>query len=292
MEALDVETILRRSRGLDLTNVERTTADELRAFQAYYSKTLGRPHKGLDFWLDERPDVLKRHRLFAEQRSRPGGLQTDWTFHSFFFHAFYAITGYVVGIRYLVYMNQMMGLTKDQILEGLGIAFIHCGPRGMETIAEALTDYEWIEPPRRVTFPLGWDVDPDAFRSGLDFSKPELTEDEARALEGWYERWLGEVPRYVRFMTKNRPEMLKAHRHRYEKLLKILPKQVLPMTLLSYNTVRGFGDGIRENVLLAKGFGVSKEHVWGAMNHTLLYSGVEALDIVDRAVGDVLEKWS
>jgi hypothetical protein len=64
------------------------------------------------------------------------------------------------------------------------------------------------------------------------------------------------------------------------------------MTLLSYNTVRGFADGIRENVLLAKGFGVSKEHVWGAMNHTLLYSGVEALDIVDRAVGDVLEKWS
>src|SRR5205814_5335759 len=141
----------------------------------YYRKIIGRPHKGLDFWLDERPDVLKRYRLFAEQQSRPGNLQTEWAIHGFSFYTMYALSGYAVGIRYLVHMNQLQGLNKEQILEGLGIVFIHCGPRGMETIAEALKDYHWIVPERTASFPNGWAVDPDAFKSGLDFSNPELT---------------------------------------------------------------------------------------------------------------------
>jgi hypothetical protein len=161
----------------------------------------------------------------------------------------------------------------------------------METIAEALTDFEWITPKQPAQFPDGWAVDPDAFRSGLDFSTWTLSTDELGKLEAWYERWLGEVPRYVRFLARNRPEMLKMHRYRYENLIRVLPKQVLPMTLLSYNVIRGFESGIRENVLLAKGFGVAKHDVIGEINQTLINAGMEALDSVDRAVGDVFDKW-
>jgi hypothetical protein len=194
-------------------------------------------------------------------------------------------------VRYLTYMNQVQGLTREQILEGVGIVFLHGGPRGMETIAEALSDFEWITPEKPAEFPSGWAVDPDAFKSGLDYSTWGLSVSEVRNLEDWYERWLGEVPRYVRFLAKNRPEMLKMHRYRYENLIRVLPKQVLPMTLVSYNVIRGFEDGIRENVLLAKGFGVAKKDVVGEINQTLINAGLEALDSVDRAVGEVLEGW-
>src|SRR5215469_15722025 len=169
-DSADVDEVLRSNRGLDLTSVERTSTGEQRAFQDYYRKVIGRPHRGLDFWLGTRPDVLKRYRLFAEMQSRPGGLQTDWRFHAFSFYTFYAMTGYAVGLRYLTFMNQVQGLTKAQILEGLGIVFLHGGPRGMETIAEALSDFEWTTPEKAADFPDGWAVDPDAFRSGLDFS--------------------------------------------------------------------------------------------------------------------------
>jgi hypothetical protein len=287
----DFDAALRGNRGLDLTSVERTSADEQRSFQDYYRKVFGRSHRGLDFWLDKRPDILKRYRLFAELQSRPGGLQTDWRFHAFSFYTQYAMTGYAIGIRDLTFMNQVQGLTREQILEGLGIVFLHGGPRGMETIAEALADFHWIAPGKPAEFPDGWDVDPDAFKSGLDFSTWTMSGDEVRNLEGWYERWLGEVPRYVRFLVKNRPEMLKTHRYRYENLIRVLPKQVMPMTLLSYNVMRGFEPGIRENVLLARGFGVAREDVIGEINQTLINAGMEGLDTADRAVGDILERW-
>jgi hypothetical protein len=288
----DGETLLHADRGLDLTDVEHISAGEQDAFREFYRRTLGTPHPGLNFWLEERPETLKRYRLFAELLVGSGGsLQHDRRIRGFAFMTFYALTGYEEGVRYLVHIGQTLGLTKDQVLEGLGIAFLHGGPRGMETIALALADYEWIEPERPAMFPDGWEVDPGAFSSGLDFSSPELGEEEAGLLEAWYMRWSGEVPAYVPFLAKNRPMLLKAHRNRYENLIRVLPKQVLPMTLLSFNVSRGFPEGIRENLLLAKGFGVSKEDALGEINRTLINAGVEGASVIDRAVGDVLEGW-
>ncbi len=63
------------------------------------------------------------------------------------------------------------------------------------------------------------------------------------------------------------------------------------MSLFSYNVIRGFEDGVRENVLLAKGFGVAKQDVVEEINQALVNAGMEALDSVDRAAGDILERW-
>jgi hypothetical protein len=251
-----------------------------------------RSDRGLEFWLDHGPDVLERYRRFAEVRARAGDPRRDETVRSFAFYTFYALTGHAEGIRALVHAHQAQGLDRDQVLEGLGIAFIHGGPRGMETIAEALADYAWLKPDRPATFPVGWGVDPDAFRSGLDWSDPTLSREELRGLEGWYERWHGEVPRYVRFLGRHRPHMLKAHRYRYEHLIKVLPKQILPMTLLAHNVLRGFGEGIRENVQLARGFGVSKDDVLDEIAAVLVNAGPEAVDVVDAFAGDVLDDWA
>lgn len=268
--------------------------EERRGFRNHYQQVFGRPHRGLEFWLGERPEVLKSYRVFSESTAHsfmPGQPQTGWLVRSFSLYTCYAISGYAIGVRYLVHLHQQIGLTKDQILEGLGIAFIHGGPRGMETIADGLADFEWVTPERPAQFPIGWDVDPAAFRSGIDYKVPTLTPEDLRKVEAWYERWLGELPRYVWLLAKLRPELLKAHRTRYENLIRVLPKQILPMTLLSYEVMRGFEPGIRENVLLAKGFGVSKGDVLDEIDRTLIFAGLEAIAVVDRAAGDVLESW-
>jgi hypothetical protein len=277
-------------RGLDLTRVGATTAQEKAEFQKFYAKNLGRSHPGLDFWLEPAPDVLKRYRAFATALN-PGGLEGAKLFVGFAFLPSYALSGYTEGVRYIVRLWQEQRLTKAQVLEGLAIGFIHIGPRGMETVADALDGYEWITPTEPPRFPDGWAHDPDAFRSGLDFSRTELTRTEAEALRAWYVRTLGEVPRYVTFLLRYRPEALKAFRARYETAIETLPKQVMPYTLLHWSVIRGSGDGIRENVLLARAFGMTKDWTMRAIASALLNAGVETVSLVDRVAGDVFRAW-
>src|SRR5262249_33788106 len=131
-------------------------------------------------------------------------------------------------------------------------------------------------------------------KSGIDFSHPGLTSTELALVLAWYTRILGEVPGYVRFLARDRPHLLKAHRNRYENTIRNgLPKQMLPYLLLHYDVIRGFKEGIRENVLLARAFGVKKEYVVGVMCRAMTsYGGPAALSVAEDAVGDVLENWT
>src|SRR5258708_5560177 len=215
--------------GLDFSNTQGVTDAEKQAFRAAYSTTLGRPHVGLDYWLENGPDVLKRYRAFAEAGT--GSPFLNQTLQGFYFLEMYSLTGYTEGVKYVVHMWQNAGLTKAQVMEWIAIGFPHAGPRGMETMAEALTDYDGKEPTDPPKFPEGWAPDPDAFKSGLDFSSPELTAAELVKLKHWYMRRLGEVPAYVDFMATFRPQLLKAYRNRFEHCVRVLPKQVLAATL-------------------------------------------------------------
>jgi hypothetical protein len=281
-----------RNRGLDLSALDSISEEEVDGFRGFYKRALGGVHRGFDFWIQaERPDILKRYRQFAEL-PQPGGLETNREFTGFGFLQDYALSGYDVGVRYLVHIYQQMGLTRSQVLEGIAIAFLHCGPRGMETIAIALEDYKWIDPEDPPTFPKGWVADPEAFNSGLDFSTPLVKPGEIEELESWYRTVLGEVPEYVQFLSHHRPEILKSYRDRYEHILVDLPKQVMPYTLLHHNVIRGFSDGVRENVLLAKGFGLTKDLTLRSIYSAMLYGGPEAMSLVSRSAGDVLaEEW-
>lgn len=278
------------NRGLDLSNIGTSTEEESKAFRAFYDRMLGRGHPGLEFYLHNVPDQMKRYRAFADSAT-PRNLDTDRKVTGFGFLAFYALTGYVEGVRYLVYIMQQLGLTRAQVMEGLSIVFLHAGPRGSETIAKALEDFPWIEPTATPIFPAGWGADPEAFRSGLDFSVKELSAGERALLEAWYERTLGEVPGYVRFAAKHNSVLLKAYRHRFESALVTLPKQMMPLSLLHYNVIRAHGPGIRENVLLARGFGVSKDDTLRTVLAPLINAGMETLTLVDDVAGDVFDRW-
>lgn len=280
----------RTNRGLDLTNVSGVSQDEVEAFHAFYGQTLGHAHSGLDFWLEHGVETLKRYRAFSDVAT-PNNYESSRKVFVFGFLPWYAIIGYDVGVRYLLHIRQRMGLTKEQILEGIAMAFLVIGPAGMETISRSLKDFEWITPETPASFPDGWAPDPDAFRSGLDFSQEEITPAEMRLLEDWYLRTLGEVPPYVRFLNRQRPALLKAHRSRYENCLKLLPKQMMPTTMLHYDVIRGFQDGIRENVLLARAFGVTREITLNTIGSALIMGGMSATSIIERAAGDVFDSW-
>jgi hypothetical protein len=278
------------NRGLDLSNIGVATDAEKADFRQFYDRMLGRGHPGLEFYLNHAPDAMKRYRAFADAAT-PRNLDTDRRVGGFGFMIYYALTGYVEGVRYLVYIQQQLGLSRSQVMEGLAIVFVHAGPRGSETIARALEDFPWVEPSTQPQFPSGWAPDPNAFRSGLDFTLKELTVDELRMLEAWYEQYLGEVPAYVRFTARYNPVLLKAYRHRFETCVRELPKQVVPATLLHYNVSRAHGPGIRENVLLARGFGMTRDDTLRAILSPIINAGMETLTLVDQVAGEILDDW-
>jgi hypothetical protein len=278
------------SRGLELGDLENVSGPEVSAFADFYNTVLGHRHIGLDLWLDTRPDVLKRYRQYSDTAT-PRTFEDDHRITGAGFTTFYAVVGYDVGVRYAVRMMQVAGLTRSQVYETLAVCFLVGGPRGMETIALALKDYQWLEPGRPATFPDGWAHRPEFLRSGLDFSTRSVSAAETELMRTWYVRTLGEVPPYVELLLELRPELLKAYRNRYENLLRELPTEFIPASLLHYDVIRGFGEGIRENVLLLRALGVGRELVVNIAGSASLNGGMAGFSVMAKAAADVLRNW-
>jgi len=278
-----------QNRGLELADLSQVTDAEREAFGSFYTNLLGHKHRGLDYLLEHDPETLKRYRRYSDVAT-PENYEANRKLFVFGFLPFYALIGYDVGVRYLLRTRQKLGMTKEQIFEGIAIAFLVMGPAGMETVARALETYEWLEPEEPAQFPDGWAADSDAFRSGLDFEDLDLSDSEEQLLRDWYLRTLGEIPPYVSFLISHRPRMIKAYRSRFENCARILPKQFVPTTLLHYNVSRGFAHGIRENLLLARAFGIDKEIILTTMGSASL-NGTDLFTLVEQTASDVLLDW-
>jgi hypothetical protein len=275
--------------GLDVTSPDVTTQEEIDAYRAAYLGT----NKGLldsfEFWLEFRPDVLKRHKArtrhfrTAKEPDRPLA-QILAAVHE------YTIRAFPEGIAYEIRLAQSLGATRSDILDTLSVAWIHSGHRGMYAAA-AYADYlrTYTDPEPALPWPEGWAFDPRAFDSGMDYASREATSEDMDRVQEWYRSTLGEIPPYVRFLATHRPGLLKAYRDRYEHAIRdSLPKQMLPYLMLGHNVVRGFRDGIRENVLLGRALGMTREQLLDAICFAVLHAGVNALDVVEEAAGDVL----
>jgi alkylhydroperoxidase/carboxymuconolactone decarboxylase family protein YurZ len=274
-------------RGMNLLDPVNTSADEIAAFRDFYTQRLGYMLPALDFWLENRPEVLKRYRLQAAQsESKP--VTALGMLHS------YVVQGYEDGIVYEIRNARAWGATREQVLETLAVAFIHGGPRAMRFVASAATEeiraYEHNG--ESMQFPDGWAPDPEALRSGLDFTTAALTPTERTALEAWYQTRVGYVPGWVSFLADHRPEVLKSYRGRLENSIRdALPKQVLPWLLIQLNTTRGFEDGIREWALVGRSFGMADADIVDAVVWGLGYGGGgDGVTIADRALRSVLSR--
>ena len=200
------------------------------------------------------------------------------------------------GIIHEIRSCQELGATRAQINEILGLAFMHSGPSGFNEVYYQAFDYmeSYQEPEHKIKFPTGWEPEPAAFLSGLDFENPELGAGEEALLFKWYEDTIGYVPRSVQLLTRYNPRFMKANRAKFEGAFRTgaLPKQMAPYIMIHYNMNRGFREGIREATLLGKAWGMRREHVVGAITLGTGYmAGMDALYIVDEAIGDILETW-
>lgn len=293
-------------RGLNLSEPETLTQQELDAFNTHYTTWDGRPHVGLNFWPEQgRPDILKRYRLFARYLGvAPKTALTQETVTRVIANAnhiaaqcfgtcmFYSLLGFEAGVRYPVSGAQRTGYSREMIVEGLGISCMYSSTRGMETIAFALKDYPWIEPEQPPAWRNGWAPDHEAFVSGLDFSTPSMSSREVTLLEDWYDRNVGEVPRFIRFMARHNSELLKAYRNRYENLLKLLPKQVMPTTLIYIHSIFHNWGALRQNVMLARNWGVTYDELMNALWAAAVYYEIDSgVDEIHRAVGDIVDNW-
>jgi hypothetical protein len=272
-------------RGLNLLDPGHTSERELADFRDFYTNRLGYMLPALDFWLENGPEVLKRYRLQAAMsESKP--VTALAMLH------YYAVNCYEDGVVYEIRNSRAWGATKAQVLEVLALSFVHGGPRAMRFVATGSTEELRAYAPtgEAMQFPDGWAPDPDALRSGLDWSTSELSAAERESLEDWYRRVAGGVPEWVTFLADHRPEVLKAYRGRLENSIRdTLPKQVLPWLLIQFNTTRGFQEGIREWGLIGRSFGMADADIVDAVIWGLGYGGgADAVTIARRALDGVL----
>lgn len=265
-------------RGLDLSVPDATTAAELEEFHAFADQPGGRPLPSSALWADLRPDVLKRQLLFSKEIHEAESFSSSLPFLMV-----YAAAGWVEGVRYQLRLQQgtylsAAGYRRETIVETLAVAFYLAPTWGtVETAAvirEELAGFRDPEPGSSSPFPDGWAVEPEKLRAGLDYSTPELTDADRRALEDWYERVCGEVPAAVTFYAEHRPKLLKADRNRWEHLVSSgLPNQMFAYLLLHYEVWRGNVAGVRDSLKLARGLGLSRDQAVDALFYGAAFFG-------------------
>jgi hypothetical protein len=95
----------------------------------------------------------------------------------------------------------------------------------------------------------------------------------------------------VTFLANHRPMLLKSHRARIENMLYVLPKQMWPTCMLYYHVMTRCPDGLRENALLCKAWGVSKSDTLDTIGNALVYGQMEAANQLQRVCADVFDSW-
>jgi len=286
---------------MDLSNVDGMTEKEKEEFWgirvAKLHGNLTYPITAYSFLMENRPDMLKYHfRQMQFLHDFPEDEPLDRPTTCVSMLHWYACNRVRDGVIHEIHSCQELGASKTQINEILGLAFMHSGPSGFNEVYHQAFDYmqSYVEPKHSIKFPTGWAPDTEAFKSGLDFDNPLLGDDEKNLLFKWYEDTIGYVPRSVEILTRYNPRFMKAHRAKFEGAFRTgqMPKQMAPYMMIHYNMNRGFREGIKEATLLGKAWGLRKEHVIGAITLGTGYmAGLDALYIVDEAIGDILENW-
>jgi hypothetical protein len=281
------------SEGLDLSNLERTSEEEVNANLMRVWSWRGPLYElyANSLMLDYAPDFAKLHRWGSDFFGRPSHvnivLQGMQNLHS------YVMAGWETGIRNQFNSNRRNGMSLEQIMELVMFAQLYAGMRGLGHVFRAVGDFLPAyapagEPP--AVFPRGWAADPAAFKCGLDLSTRELTGADRANLIGWYEKTIGYLPRSIEFGIKRHPEFVKVNRAKWEVAIKTLPKQVAPWQMLRHHTVTGSKEGLREAVLLGKAWGITSQLiVQGIMCSVMYFTGFEGLYAAAEAVDDLLD---
>jgi hypothetical protein len=292
--------------SFDLQMVDETSDEEIAARIAeemrkpYLDGRHQYPATAYSFVLRNRPDMLKLHfRQMAELHAVPqvdDGDEPYWSLVVLTMLHWYSCNRVEHGVIHETRASHAFGASWAQVNEVFGLAFMHSGPSGFGSVYNAAFEYMLTYPrdeESTMRFPPGWEPDPEALHTGLDFSKPELSDSERQALFAWYEKTIGEVPRSVELLVQLNPRFAKAHRAKFERTFRgALPKQMLPYMLFHYEMNRGSVGGMREAALLCRAWGVSRDLMIHCVTLGTGYmAGLSAMYGVHDAIGELLDDW-
>ncbi len=285
-------------RGMNVSVPDVTTPEEFEAFSAFSDQPTGRPLASYAMWAELRPDVLKR--LLAHVHF----IHSEESFSCPLpYLVLYTAGGWPEGVKYIMAICQPgtflsgPGYSRDAVVETLAVGFYMAPSWGSVLIADAalegLADFREPEPGSPSPWPEGWEVAPEALKAGLDYSTPDLTKEDLRALREWYERVTGEVPKSIDFYARQRPSLLKAERNRWENIVRTgLPNQMFAYLFIYHEAWRGRTVGLREALLLGRGLGMSKQHAADAVWYgTAFLGGLASVSEVVETVEEVLDAW-
>jgi hypothetical protein len=283
------------SEGLDLSNLQATSEDEVNANLIAIWSWRGPLYEMsiTSLMLDYAPDFAKLNRWGSNFFGRPSKvnivLLSCQNIHS------YMMFGWETGILNEFHTLRRNGMSKERIMELVMFSQLYAGMRGLghvfRAVGEALPAFAPPEEPL-APFPPGWEPDPQAFSAGLDLSTPRLTDSDRRNLTDWYEQTIGYVPKSVQFGLKYHPDFTKVNRAKWEVAIKTLPKQLAPYLMLRHHTITGSVEGLRESALLAKAWGVTRELVIMAIsNSVMFFTNLEGFYAPHEALDDLLDAW-
>jgi len=295
--------------GLNLDNLDATSDEEINTYltsarigghESVYGQRIIRgpldPGPRYDMtanslWLYTRPDCAKLHmRVGAGWRSLGNaGILTASS--SANLHT-YINQDWEIGIENCTRGLQMRGFTRAQLMEVVMHAQLGAGIRGLEAVSRAIGIFlgDYVERDIQPDWPQGWGPDMDAFYCGLDKTRIELTPQDLKNIEEWYERTLGWQPPRIRFLAKYEPVTLKSWRAKWEGVFRgALPKQMMPYLSLRHNIVIGNPGGLKEAALLAKAWGVTTPIIVNTIVQGAYYfCGPERMDMAEEVLADVL----
>lgn len=285
------------SEGLDLDDLERMSAAELEHNLLHVWDWRGPLYEmgANSLMLDYMPpQFAKAHRWGSDLFGRPDpeniallGVGTL---------AAYLTLEWETGILNQFQVLRRNGMTKQQIMEIVMFVQLYGGMRQLGHVYRAVGDMlpvfaEPENPPAK--FPANWGVDPQAFKAGLDETTRAFTEQDRQAIEDWYRRTIGYLPESIATGLELDPEFVKMNRMKWENAIVTLPKQVAPQVMIRVNMIRGDAEGLRESILLARSWGISRQHVInGIFAAAMYFTAFEGLHAASQASRDILRDWA
>jgi hypothetical protein len=283
------------SEGLDLSQMDSITNEEIDSnLMHVYGWRGGTYEFGANaLMLDYAPDFAKLHRAGSDLFGRPDPVNIILL--GIGNMASYVMMGWETGIVNQVISLRRNGMPKEQIMELVMFAQIYAGMRGLGHFfraAGAMLPAIGEPPNPPAPFPANWNVDPDAFKCGLDFSTLEVTESDRANILDWYERTLGYVPKSIELGLRYHPEFVKINRGKWECAIKTLPKQVAPYLMLRLQIVEGSVSGLRDAALLGRAWGMTRDQLVKCLTSSAFYfSSFEGLSTAFEAIEEILEDW-
>ncbi len=284
----------RSSEGLDLNNIGEMTPAEVNANLASVWHGRGPLYElyATSLMLDYAPQFAKLHRWGSDLFGRPDPANITvlacQNLHS------YMMTGWETGIHNSFKTLTRNGMSVQQLMELVMFDQLYAGMRGLGHVFRAVgEDLPVYGQPANAPapFPPGWDVDPEAFKCGLDFTTRVMTDADLANLTAWYENTIGYVPKSIRFGLKYHPEFVKVNRGKWEVAIRTLPKQIVPYIMLRHHTITGSEEGLREATLLALAWGITPELISRAITATaMFYTGFEGMYAPFKVVDGILEE--